>query len=228
MTARPAPAARPRSRGSPSSERPTRSPTRLRETAGELWEVEPGGWSSSLDGRARCSRGDEISLPRPDRQALRLPRRRDHRGRRGPPERRRYRLLRRGPALLGGLRRRRRGRDRPRDRRRSTVLRTSTIADVGKAINPQLVERQDEGATLQGIGNALFEEMRFVDGRVVNDSLLDYRIPRIARPAPRDDARSSSRTRTGPGPTAPRAAAKERSPPCPRRSSARSPTRACR
>ena len=41
-----------------------------------------------------------------------------------------------------------------------TVLRTATVADVGKAINPQLVERQDEGATLQGIGNALFEEMR--------------------------------------------------------------------
>ena len=30
----------------------------------------------------------------------------------------------------------------------------STVADVGKAINPQLVARQDEGATLQGLGNA--------------------------------------------------------------------------
>ncbi|MGH2859155.1 MAG: xanthine dehydrogenase family protein molybdopterin-binding subunit, partial [Solirubrobacteraceae bacterium] len=60
-----------------------------------------------------------------------------------------------------------------------TVLRTSTVADVGRAINPQLVERQDEGATLQGIGNALFEEMRFDDGRVVNDTLLDYRVPKI-------------------------------------------------
>ena len=61
-----------------------------------------------------------------------------------------------------------------------TVLRTSTVADVGKAINPQLVERQDEGATLQGIGNALFEEMRFNDGQIVNDNLLEYRIPRIS------------------------------------------------
>ena len=58
------------------------------------------------------------------------------------------------------------------------VLRTSSVADVGKAINPQLVERQDEGATLQGIGNALFEEMRFTEeGILLNDSLLDYRIP---------------------------------------------------
>ena len=40
-----------------------------------------------------------------------------------------------------------------------TVRKTATAADVGRAINPQLVERQDEGATLQGIGNALFEEM---------------------------------------------------------------------
>lgn len=60
-----------------------------------------------------------------------------------------------------------------------SVLRTATVADVGKAINPQLVERQDEGATLQGIGNALFEEMLLVDGQVINDSLLEYRVPRI-------------------------------------------------
>ena len=60
------------------------------------------------------------------------------------------------------------------------VLRTATVADVGKAINPQLVERQDEGATLQGIGNALFEEMRLVDGLVTNDNLLEYRIPRLS------------------------------------------------
>jgi CO/xanthine dehydrogenase Mo-binding subunit len=59
-----------------------------------------------------------------------------------------------------------------------TVLRVSTVADVGRAINPLLVRRQDEGAVLQGIGNALFEEMRFSDeGLLLNDTLLDYRIP---------------------------------------------------
>jgi CO/xanthine dehydrogenase Mo-binding subunit len=57
------------------------------------------------------------------------------------------------------------------------VLRTATCADVGKAINPKLVERQDEGATLQGIGNGLFEEMVFDRGVLVNDTLLDYRVP---------------------------------------------------
>jgi CO/xanthine dehydrogenase Mo-binding subunit len=59
------------------------------------------------------------------------------------------------------------------------VRRTATVADVGRAINPQLVERQDEGATLQGIGNALFEEIVYEDGLLMNDSLLDYRVPRF-------------------------------------------------
>jgi CO/xanthine dehydrogenase Mo-binding subunit len=57
------------------------------------------------------------------------------------------------------------------------VRRTATAADVGRAINPQLVERQDEGATLQGLGNALFEEMTYEDGLLLNDTLLDYRVP---------------------------------------------------
>ncbi len=80
-----------------------------------------------------------------------------------------------------------------------TVLRTSTVADVGKAINPQLVERQDEGATLQGIGNALFEEMRFDGGQVVNDSLLEYRVPRIAD-LPREMTSIIVENEDGPGP----------------------------
>jgi CO/xanthine dehydrogenase Mo-binding subunit len=57
------------------------------------------------------------------------------------------------------------------------VRATATAADVGRAINPQLVERQDEGATLQGIGNALFEEMIYEDALLLNDTLLDYRVP---------------------------------------------------
>jgi len=57
------------------------------------------------------------------------------------------------------------------------VLRSATVADVGRAINPQLVERQDEGATMQGIGNALYEEMIFEHGLLLNDTMLDYRVP---------------------------------------------------
>jgi CO/xanthine dehydrogenase Mo-binding subunit len=60
-----------------------------------------------------------------------------------------------------------------------SVSKTATIADVGKAINPLLVQRQDEGAVLQGVGNALFEEMVFEDGQLTNDNLLSYRVPRV-------------------------------------------------
>ena len=59
------------------------------------------------------------------------------------------------------------------------VLKTATIADVGVAINPQLVERQDEGGTMQGLGNALFEEMVYQDGALLNPSMLEYRVPNI-------------------------------------------------
>jgi CO/xanthine dehydrogenase Mo-binding subunit len=32
---------------------------------------------------------------------------------------------------------------------------------------------------MQGLGNALFEEMVFSDGILVNDNLLEYRVPRV-------------------------------------------------
>jgi CO/xanthine dehydrogenase Mo-binding subunit len=81
-----------------------------------------------------------------------------------------------------------------------TVLRTSTVADVGKAINPQLVTRQDEGATLQGLGNAMFEEMHFApDGLLLNDTLLGYRIPAF-RDIPATMTCSIVENGDGPGP----------------------------
>ena len=110
------------------------------------------------DGAAWC--GDGVAdLRRAHRQALRLSRRPAHRRGRGPPAG--HRLVRRGARLLGGLHRGRGGRAWTGHRARHALTRTATVADVGKAINPQLVERQDEGATMQGIGNALFEEMLF-------------------------------------------------------------------
>jgi CO/xanthine dehydrogenase Mo-binding subunit len=81
-----------------------------------------------------------------------------------------------------------------------TVLRTSTVADVGKAINPQLVARQDEGATVAGLGNAMFEEMHFApDGLLLNDTLLGYRIPAF-RDIPATMTCSIVENGDGPGP----------------------------
>ncbi len=57
------------------------------------------------------------------------------------------------------------------------VRKLVTVADVGRAINPSLVEAQDEGAAIQGLGNALFEEMIYRDGQLLNASLVDYRVP---------------------------------------------------
>lgn len=57
------------------------------------------------------------------------------------------------------------------------VRRTATVADVGRAINPAFVERQDEGGGIQGLGTGLFEEVLFDDGLLSTDSLLEYRVP---------------------------------------------------
>jgi CO/xanthine dehydrogenase Mo-binding subunit len=59
-----------------------------------------------------------------------------------------------------------------------TVERYVSVADIGRAINPLTVEGQDEGAVMQGIGHTLLEEMLYEDGRLLNGTLLLYRVPR--------------------------------------------------
>jgi CO/xanthine dehydrogenase Mo-binding subunit len=63
------------------------------------------------------------------------------------------------------------------DTGRVRVLKTATVADVGRAINPLLIVRQDEGGTMQGLGNALYEEIVYEDGLPLTETLLDYRVP---------------------------------------------------
>ena len=63
------------------------------------------------------------------------------------------------------------------DTGRIEVLRAWCAHDVGKAINPVAVEGQIQGAFVQGLGYALFEEMVWDDGRLTNPSFMDYRIP---------------------------------------------------
>ncbi len=59
-----------------------------------------------------------------------------------------------------------------------TVLRYTAIQDVGKAIHPAYVEGQIQGGAVQGIGMALNEEYVYNDdGRMLNSSFLDYRMP---------------------------------------------------
>jgi CO/xanthine dehydrogenase Mo-binding subunit len=59
-----------------------------------------------------------------------------------------------------------------------TVLRFTSVQDVGKAIHPSYVEGQMQGGSVQGIGWALNEEYYMsTQGAMMNSSLLDYRMP---------------------------------------------------
>lgn len=50
-------------------------------------------------------------------------------------------------------------------------------ADVGTVINPVAHRGQIDGGFAFGLGHALTEELRFEDGRMVNPSLAEYKIP---------------------------------------------------
>ncbi|MCH8205696.1 MAG: xanthine dehydrogenase family protein molybdopterin-binding subunit [Chloroflexi bacterium] len=59
-----------------------------------------------------------------------------------------------------------------------TILRYTAAQDAGKAVHPSYVEGQIQGGVVQGIGWALNEEYCMSDdGRMLNPSLLDYRMP---------------------------------------------------
>jgi CO/xanthine dehydrogenase Mo-binding subunit len=59
-----------------------------------------------------------------------------------------------------------------------SILRYSTFQDVGTAVHPSYVEGQLQGGAVQGIGWALNEEYYIGNsGQLMNNSLLDYRMP---------------------------------------------------
>jgi len=57
------------------------------------------------------------------------------------------------------------------------VHRIIAAHDCGKALNPMTVEGQIEGSVYMGLGQALQEEMVWNKGRLMNPTLLEYRIP---------------------------------------------------
>lgn len=58
-----------------------------------------------------------------------------------------------------------------------TVNKIIVAQDSGKIINPTLAEGQIEGAVVQGLGQALFEEVKFEEGEILNPYFGDYLIP---------------------------------------------------
>ena len=56
--------------------------------------------------------------------------------------------------------------------------------DCGHAINPLAVEGQIEGSVWMGMGQAMCEETRYLEGLPAHASLLEYRMPTIAKSPP--------------------------------------------
>ena len=87
-----------------------------------------------------------------------------------------------------------------------TAHKVWVAVDVGRALNPLAVEGQIQGGVWMGMGQALSEETRFDDGRMMHANLLDYRVPTIVEA--RTSRFSSSRVSTPTGRSAPRKPAK--------------------
>lgn len=60
-----------------------------------------------------------------------------------------------------------------------TILRVVSAHDVGKAINPQQIVGQVEGAIVQAAGYAVMENLISRDGRILNPYLSTYLIPTV-------------------------------------------------
>jgi isoquinoline 1-oxidoreductase len=54
------------------------------------------------------------------------------------------------------------------------------VFDVGIVIDPNGLRNQAQGALIQGIGGALFEELEFDSNHITNGRLSKYRVPRFS------------------------------------------------
>ena len=60
------------------------------------------------------------------------------------------------------------------------LLKYATAVDVGKALNPLGCRQQLTGAAITGIGQAVFEEIAYDNGQLINPNLIDYVLPSLA------------------------------------------------
>ena len=60
-----------------------------------------------------------------------------------------------------------------------SVVNFTAVDDVGRVINPMIVEGQVQGGVAQGIGQALLEQAVYdADGQLLSGSMMDYTMPR--------------------------------------------------
>ncbi|MSU23174.1 MAG: xanthine dehydrogenase family protein molybdopterin-binding subunit [Opitutus sp.] len=61
-----------------------------------------------------------------------------------------------------------------------SVVRVVQAFECGAVLNPAHLKNQNEGAIVQGLGAALFEAVRFENGRILNPHFAGYRVPRFS------------------------------------------------
>jgi len=67
------------------------------------------------------------------------------------------------------------------------ILRYAVVHDIGRAINPMLVEGQIAGGLAQGLGAALHEELAYDEaGQLTAGTLMEYHLPAAADMPPMD------------------------------------------
>ncbi len=69
---------------------------------------------------------------------------------------------------------------------RVEIVRVVTAFECGAIVNPDGLVNQIEGATVMGLGGALFEAIHFENGEISNPSLKTYRVPRFTDVPPID------------------------------------------
>jgi aerobic carbon-monoxide dehydrogenase large subunit len=79
------------------------------------------------------------------------------------------------------------------------IVRYVAVDDVGHIINPLLVEGQLHGGIVQGLGEALMEQMVYDEsGQVVTGSFMDYGMPRAHQFIPFELGENEVPTKTNP------------------------------
>lgn len=63
---------------------------------------------------------------------------------------------------------------------RPKIIRVVEAFECGAVVNPDHLRNQVEGAMVMAIGGALFEQLRFADGKILNPLLSRYRVPRFS------------------------------------------------
>jgi isoquinoline 1-oxidoreductase beta subunit len=66
-----------------------------------------------------------------------------------------------------------------------SIPRADVAIDAGTVVHPERVRSQMEGATIMGIGNTLYGQISFKEGRPVQSNYTDYQVARIDA-APRE------------------------------------------